>query len=403
MREETVVEALTVPVAVVLAFNTGRFSHSNVTVTFGAAGVPVLPQTRAPFKFTVEFNELAADGAVNATVATHKNIQNAAKQEVIQPEFPNIYNMQDKRKERSSGWLQPSPQQELMRMPRSLQSVHKTLPDEMIENGSVTSFQARQGAHHYRQRASPFLGGLVSYARWMRLSCRWVLQSWSPLRNDCSRIRCHFCRSKHNPNGIILALMEARTKGSVVEFPGNEQICDSALREHKLVRLFAKRGRGVGKNAGTEIVMETLFYGTIDCGIILALMEARTKGSVVEFPGNEQICDSALREHKLVRLFAKRGRGVGKNAGTEIVMETLFMVPLIVVLKTPRTLFINKGRHTNATVEFTNGGGPVELPQSRAPVRFSVIDRSRPNPWAVDAGVTAMIATHTNTKRLAEE
>nr|GMD32581.1 hypothetical protein Iba_chr09bCG9590 [Ipomoea batatas] len=138
-------------------------------------------------------------------------------------------------------------------------------------------------------------------------------------------------------------------------------------------------------------------------GIILALMEARTKGSVVEFPGNEQICDSALREHKLVRLFAKRGRGVGKNAGTEIVMETLFMVPLIVVLKTPRTLFINKGRHTNATVEFTNGGGPVELPQSRAPVRFSVIDRSRPNPWAVDAGVTAMIATHTNTKRLAEE
>nr|GME02854.1 hypothetical protein Iba_scaffold186CG0010 [Ipomoea batatas] len=59
----------------------GRFSHSNVTVTFGAAGVPVLPQTRAPFKFTVEFNELAADGAVNATVATHKNIQNAAYQE----------------------------------------------------------------------------------------------------------------------------------------------------------------------------------------------------------------------------------------------------------------------------------------------------------------------------------
>ena len=81
MREETVVEALTVPVAVVLAFNTGPFSHSNVTVTFGAAGVPVLPQTRAPFKFTVEFNELAADGAVNATVATHKNIQNAAYQE----------------------------------------------------------------------------------------------------------------------------------------------------------------------------------------------------------------------------------------------------------------------------------------------------------------------------------
>nr|GME02849.1 hypothetical protein Iba_scaffold182CG0010 [Ipomoea batatas] len=81
MREETVVEALTVPVAVVLAFNTRPFSHSNVTVTFGAAGVPVLPQTRAPFKFTVEFNELAADGAVNATVATHKNIQNAAYQE----------------------------------------------------------------------------------------------------------------------------------------------------------------------------------------------------------------------------------------------------------------------------------------------------------------------------------
>ena len=78
MREETVVEALTVPVAVVLAFNTGPFSHSNVTVTFGAAGVPVLPQTRAPFKFTVEFNELAADGAVNATVATHKNGANGS-------------------------------------------------------------------------------------------------------------------------------------------------------------------------------------------------------------------------------------------------------------------------------------------------------------------------------------
>nr|GMD38936.1 hypothetical protein Iba_chr09fCG8810 [Ipomoea batatas] len=99
-------------------------------------------------------------------------------------------------------------------------------------------------------------------------------------------------------------------------------------------------------------------------GIVVALMEARTKGSVVEFP--EQICDSALRLHKLVRLFAKMERGVCKILGTNIVMETLFMVPLIVVLKTPRTL--NKGRHTNATVEFTNGGGPVELPQSRAPV-----------------------------------
>nr|GLL35404.1 hypothetical protein Itr_chr09CG10630 [Ipomoea trifida] len=79
-------EALTVPVAVVLAFNTGRIPsdpppHSNVTVTFGAAGVPVPLQTNAPFKFTVVFTELAADGAVNATIATHKNIQNAAYQE----------------------------------------------------------------------------------------------------------------------------------------------------------------------------------------------------------------------------------------------------------------------------------------------------------------------------------
>nr|GMD34036.1 hypothetical protein Iba_chr09cCG8280 [Ipomoea batatas] len=86
MRGLILTETLIVPVAVMLAFNTTTVNtttdeHSNEAVTFGAAGVPVLPQTRAPFKFTVMFSKLAADGAVNAAIATHKNIQNAAYQE----------------------------------------------------------------------------------------------------------------------------------------------------------------------------------------------------------------------------------------------------------------------------------------------------------------------------------
>nr|GMD32582.1 hypothetical protein Iba_chr09bCG9600 [Ipomoea batatas] len=120
-------------------------------------------------------------------------------------------------------------------------------------------------------------------------------------------------------------------------------------------------GRGRGRNIPGVAVMLIVFRFP---EIAVALMGAPRKGVVVtgKLPG--QICDSALRE------------------------------PC-------------KGRHINLTVEFATGGGPVELPQSRTPVTFSVIclnGRLSLISWAVDGGgVTAMIAMHTNTKRVAEE
>nr|GMD38937.1 hypothetical protein Iba_chr09fCG8820 [Ipomoea batatas] len=133
---------------------------------------------------------------------------------------------------------------------------------------------------------------------------------------------------------------------------------------------------GRGRNIPGVAVMLIVFRFP---EIAVALMGAPRKG-VVKFTGKlpGQICDSALRDGNIY--------------------------PSGVVLKAPREPC--KGRHINLTVAFATGGGPVELPQSRTPVTFSVIclnGRLSLISWAVDAGVTAMIAMHTNTKSLAEE
>lgn len=78
------VEPTTVPVAEVLASSrtpvpSDTYAHNTETVTFAAAGVPVVLQTRAPFKVS-GYNVMATVGAAAAMSATHINMKKLAEE-----------------------------------------------------------------------------------------------------------------------------------------------------------------------------------------------------------------------------------------------------------------------------------------------------------------------------------